>query len=99
MRPTARRSARRFAAPPCPRVKPGEVKPGNDSGWIGTDNRWSNTHIAAFITNPLDVGSKAAAEPAPVAAKEDRSAILASGTGWGCAQGTWPSGGQRGGRA
>jgi hypothetical protein len=36
--------------------------------------------VAAFITNPVDVGSKAATEPAPVAAKEDRSEILASGS-------------------
>jgi hypothetical protein len=32
--------------------------------------------IGAFITNPLDVGSKAATEPAPVAAKQDRYQIL-----------------------
>jgi hypothetical protein len=48
--------------------------------------------IGAFITNPLDVGSKAATEPAPVAAKQDRFQILASGTGWGCAQEPWPYG-------
>ena len=49
--------------------------------------------IGAFITNPLDVGSKAATEPAPVAAaKQDRSQILASGSGWGCAQEPWPYG-------
>jgi hypothetical protein len=46
----------------------------------------------AFITYPLDVGSKAATEPAPVAAKEDRSAILVSGSGWACAQEPWPYG-------
>jgi hypothetical protein len=54
--------------------------------------------IGAFITNPLDVGSKAATEPAPVAAKENRSEILASGSGWACAQEPWPYGANGGPR-
>jgi hypothetical protein len=48
--------------------------------------------ITAFVTKPVDVRSEVTAEPAPVAAKEDRSEILASGGGWGCAQEPWPYG-------
>lgn len=48
--------------------------------------------IAAFIVNPVEVGSKAAAEPPPVAAKADRSEILASGSDWACAKEPWPYG-------
>jgi hypothetical protein len=46
--------------------------------------------VAAFVVNPVEVGSKAATEPAPVAAKADRAEILASG--WACAQEPWPYG-------
>ena len=48
--------------------------------------------IAAFVTKPVDVAGKAATEPAPVAAKADRSEILPSGGGWACAQEPWPYG-------
>ena len=48
--------------------------------------------IVAFVTKPVDVRSEVMAEPAPVAAKEDRSEILPSGGGWGCAQEPWPYG-------
>lgn len=48
--------------------------------------------IAAFVTNPVDVAGKAATELAPVAAKEDRSEILPTGSGWACAQEPWPYG-------
>jgi hypothetical protein len=47
--------------------------------------------IAAFVTKPVDVRSEVTAEPAPVAAKEDRSEILPS-DGWSCAQEPWPYG-------
>jgi hypothetical protein len=48
--------------------------------------------IAAFVAKPVDVRSEVTAEPAPVAAKEDRSEILPSGGGWACAQEPWPYG-------
>ena len=48
--------------------------------------------IAAFVVNPVEVGSKPVTEPAPVAAKADRAEILASGSGWACAQEPWPYG-------
>jgi hypothetical protein len=48
--------------------------------------------MAAFVTSPVGVGSEAATDPAPVAAKEDRSEILPSGSGWACAQEPWPYG-------
>jgi hypothetical protein len=48
--------------------------------------------IAAFVAKPVDVRSEVTAEPAPVAAKEDRTEILPSGGGWACAQEPWPYG-------
>jgi hypothetical protein len=48
--------------------------------------------IAAFVVNPVEVGSKAATEPASVAAKADRSEILAPGNSWACAKEPWPYG-------
>jgi hypothetical protein len=48
--------------------------------------------IAAFVAKPVDVRSEVTAEPAPVAAKADRSEILPSGNGWACAQEPWPYG-------
>jgi hypothetical protein len=50
--------------------------------------------IAAFVTKPVDVRSEVTTELAPVAAKEDRSEILPSGSGWACAQEPWPYGRQ-----
>lgn len=48
--------------------------------------------IAAFVTKPVDVRSEVTAQLAPVAAKADRSEILASGDGWACAEEPWPYG-------
>ena len=48
--------------------------------------------IAAFVTKPVDIRSEVTGEPAPVAAKEERSEILPSGNGWACAQEPWPYG-------
>jgi hypothetical protein len=46
--------------------------------------------IAAFVVKPVDVRSEATAEPAPVAAKEDRSEI--AGSRWACVDEPWPYG-------
>jgi hypothetical protein len=48
--------------------------------------------IAAFVMNPVGVASGVTTELAPVAAKQDRSEILPSGSGWACAQEPWPYG-------
>ena len=48
--------------------------------------------ISAFVARPVDVRSEVTAEPAPVAAKEDRSELLPSGGAWACAQEPWPYG-------
>jgi hypothetical protein len=46
--------------------------------------------IAAFITKPGDVRGEVAKEPAPVAAKANRSAITVNS--WACADEPWPYG-------
>ena len=46
--------------------------------------------IAAFITKPVDVRGAVAKEPAPVAAKGDRSQITVNS--WACADEPWPYG-------
>jgi hypothetical protein len=46
--------------------------------------------IAALVMKPTDVGSAAATQPAPVAAKQDRSEI--GGSRWACADEPWPYG-------
>jgi hypothetical protein len=48
--------------------------------------------IAALVTKPVDVRSETTTELAPVAAKDDRSEILASGSAWACAEEPWPYG-------
>jgi hypothetical protein len=48
--------------------------------------------VAAFVAQPVDVRSEVTTQLAPVAAKADRSEILASGDAWACADEPWPYG-------